>query len=120
MEAALVFPLVIVIAVTMLYMMVGLYEEAESSAENQMAFRQKAAEAAETGCGGALGNSGAEETYATDITKSGYRFFSGNSSYDYGSKGILNFSGSKSYIVEEVILDEEAFVRLTDAGRSML
>ena len=36
MEAALVFPLVIVIAVTMLYMMVGLYEEAESSAENQV------------------------------------------------------------------------------------
>ena len=127
MEAALVFPLVIIIAVTMLGIMTGIYSEAAGCAERQMALRQMAGEELET-CKGGQNGSGPSRAgkisqgeiangEISEIFKSGYRTLRGSAGADFGRRGVIHFSASKGYILEETMMDEEMFVRLTDAGR---
>ncbi len=94
-EAALVFPLVILTAVAMLYLMLGLYGEAESSTSLHMELRVVA--------------EGSSGTYVE-----------GASGARYSSKGIVNFSGEKLLKWRENVIDEELFIRLTDAGKGII
>ena len=133
-EAAFVFPLVIIIAVTMLSMMVGIYGEAEGCAAQQMLLRQESGADSETADGGlqdasrlrtlaktgqAAGGGASEIT--RDAEKEGfenaYRVLESKVSSGFSREGLISFSGGKSYKITESIMDEEAFVRYADAGR---
>lgn len=103
-EAAIVFPIIILTAITMLTIMISLYNEAAVVSQSQISEREAASEEAETGI-----------TYLV----------AGKKPNKSDKDGVVNFRGlglveraiTREYLWEEQVINESMVVRYLDIGK---
>lgn len=113
-EAALVFPIVILTAITLLYIMLSYYSEAESISRLQIELRAEAGCCAETSV---TYRAGSINNFENDFNEEGIlsgRRLSGNTVSEFKAKGLISRLEIHNYPWSERIIDEDKIIRYAE------
>jgi len=143
-EAAIIFPVVILTAITLLYLTISVYMEAETVSRFHIEMRRAAGAYSGTWQDydkandkeSTLGSQVFDENYLVDlndsysfmagqmnITEKGYligRYLEGQVTTYSKGKGIITIYKSKDHKSKEGIINEEVYVRWIDGGKRVL
>ncbi len=116
-EAAIVYPIVIIAMMTVLYLLMALYSTAASTAELHTALRQKAGNESET----VLAENFSEQTVS--LHREGgilYDTVQGECSDTAWAEGLFRISLQRNYRDKILLMDEEKYIRCLDATAKII